>query len=130
MGSAPSGCRCHSESNGKRWARWCPEERRPCRAAVTAVGLAIGAGVVLALACSLRASSRFAPSPTALGIAFIAPANYSVTFCIGGLLVGLVHYLRSSEAEQLAPSAGAGAIAGESLVGLITVLLTASGLIR
>src|SRR6266851_4441638 len=98
--------------------------------AVTAVGLAMGAGVVLALASSLRASSRFAPSPTALGIAFIAPANYSVTFCIGGLLVGLVHYLKASEAEQLAPSAGAGAIAGESLVGLITVLLTASGLIR
>jgi uncharacterized oligopeptide transporter (OPT) family protein len=98
--------------------------------AVTAVGLAIGAGVVLALASSVRASSRFAPSPTALGIAFIAPANYSVTFCIGGLLVGLAHYLKAGEAEQLAPSAGAGAIAGESLVGLIAVLLTASGLIR
>jgi uncharacterized oligopeptide transporter (OPT) family protein len=98
--------------------------------AVTAIGLAIFAGVVLAVASSVRVSSRFAPSPTALGIAFIAPANYSVTFCIGGLLVGLARYLKASEAEQLAPSAGAGAIAGESVVGLITVLLSASGLIR
>lgn len=93
--------------------------------------VAIGAtvGVVLALAerfAPTRAKT-FVPSPSALGIAMVLPASMTATFCLGALLA---HWLRvgSKTLKPLLIPMSAGAIAGESLMGILLALLTAVGI--
>ena len=64
-----------------------------------------------------------------MGIGFVVPAYYAVTLCLGSLLAALVARLRPSS-SQTVQSAGAGAIVGESLMGVLIAALLALGLMR
>jgi putative OPT family oligopeptide transporter len=93
--------------------------------------LAAGLGVLVGLGLSVVARgrlARFLPSAAAMGIAFLVPAYFSVTLCLGALLaVGLRRaWPTSAPAMQ---SAAAGAIAGESLMSVLIALLIWLGLL-
>lgn len=94
-------------------------------------GLAAGVGFAVGVLLSLAARGRLArvlPSPVALGIGFIVPAAYAVTLCAGALLVALAQRFRPQATARHAPALGAGAIAGESLIGVLVAALVALGL--
>jgi putative OPT family oligopeptide transporter len=96
-------------------------------------GSAACAGLVVSIGFALvrkRRIGRFLPSEMLLGIGFIAPANYGIAACVGAILVVLARKWRPSAVDELAPSTAAGAIAGESVIGVVIALLTAIGLLK
>lgn len=72
-----------------------------------------------------RRGHRFVPSPTALGAAFLLPASMSASICVGALLFACLHWRRPAFAKTHGPTLAAGAIAGESLVGLALAAIAA-----
>jgi uncharacterized oligopeptide transporter (OPT) family protein len=94
--------------------------------ALPAAGGALLAGAALEW---LGRRVRWLPSPSALGTGFLAPAFYGATICAGALAGAAWRRLHARSAEALAPSAGAGAIAGESLAGVIISALIAAGVV-
>ncbi|WP_257454883.1 OPT/YSL family transporter [Archangium lipolyticum] len=95
------------------------------RSSTLATGVAFALGVALSAAARGRLA-RLLPSAAAMGLGFLLPVSYVVTLCLGTLLAALVGWLRPSTAQTV-QSAAAGAIVGESLVG---VLVSALSLMR
>ncbi|MCY1074237.1 OPT/YSL family transporter [Archangium lansingense] len=93
-----------------------------------ATGLAFLAGVLLSVGARGRLA-RLLPSAAAMGIGFVVPPYYAVTLCLGALLAAIVGRLRPS-ATQTVQSAGAGAIIGESLLGVFIAALLGLGLLQ
>jgi uncharacterized oligopeptide transporter (OPT) family protein len=87
---------------------------------VPAIAIAAVVGVVLAIVAA-KAPERvrkYAPSASALGLAFTLPANQSLSMFIGGLLAIVVARRFPAWRERFWMVVCAGAIAGESLVGV------------
>lgn len=100
----------------------------PAHAADAAwIGFAVGAGLTLVSRGKLE---RFVPSAVAMGMGFLMPAHYAVTIAFGALLFTIARRVRPEGAVQHAPALGAGAIAGESLMGLTIGALVAFGVIQ
>lgn len=94
----------------------------PPHAGVAAlVGFAVGVALTLAARGRL---ARWVPSPVAMGIGFIVPAAYAVTLCLGALL-SLVRWGKSEATARQAAAVGAGAIAGESIMGVLVAAVLA-----
>ncbi|WP_224364972.1 OPT/YSL family transporter [Hyalangium versicolor] len=91
------------------------------------IGFCVGAGLTLLARGRLE---RFVPSAVAMGMGFLMPAHYSVTIATGALLVAIARRVRPDGATQHASALGAGAIAGESLMGLAIAALLALGFIQ
>jgi putative OPT family oligopeptide transporter len=91
-----------------------------------AVAIAFPIGILLALLSRTR-FSQFLPIPAAVGIAFIAPAEYSLTMCLGSLLFELLRRARPRWTEDYAPTFAGGLIAGESLIGIFIAMLIGLG---
>jgi len=89
-------------------------------AAVPAMAIGAGAGLVLALAQHLAPPrwSRWVPSASAVGLAFVLPAWNSLSMFIGALLAYVIGRLSPSWAERFLIAAAAGLVAGESLAGV------------
>jgi uncharacterized oligopeptide transporter (OPT) family protein len=85
-------------------------------------------GVALTLIGPTRAA-RFLPSAVSLGIAFLIPASLSGAIFIGSMAFAILRALRPQWTEQHVPSLAAGAIAGESLTGVVIAALIASGIL-
>lgn len=95
-----------------------------------ASAIAFAVGVALTLwRQRLGARGRFLPSSLALGIGFILGVNMAVTVALGALVMVLARKLRPTQTEAYAPSLAAGAIAGESLVGVLIALLIFFGIL-
>ena len=95
--------------------------------AALAGGLGVLVGLVLSVVARGRVA-RFLPSAAAMGIAFLVPAFFSVTLCLGALLaVGLRRVWPGS--APVMQSAATGAIAGESLMSVLIALLIWLGLL-
>ncbi|XXF79026.1 OPT/YSL family transporter [Myxococcaceae bacterium GXIMD 01537] len=95
--------------------------------------LAAGVGAVVGAVLTLAARGRWArwlPSPVAMGIGFIVPAAYGVTLCLGALAVAGARRVWPEATGRQAPGLGAGAIAGESLLGVFIAALLALGVMR
>ncbi len=95
-------------------------------------GLAAAVGFAVAVALSLAGRGRLArwlPSPVALSIGFIVPAAYAVTLCAGAMAVVVARRFWPEASARHAPALGAGAIAGESLIGVLVALLLALGVL-
>ncbi len=94
---------------------------------------ALGLGVGVALSLLGRAAGpklgRFVPSPAAMGIAMIMPANLSVAALSGALAVSVIRRLRPSVDEASVMSLAAGGIAGESVMGVVIAILVATGIL-
>ncbi|WP_426757006.1 OPT/YSL family transporter [Myxococcus sp. Y35] len=95
--------------------------------AALAACVAAGVGALLTLASRGRAA-RWLPLPVALGIGFILPAYYAVTLCVGALGLAVARWRWPAAAERNVSTLAAGAIAGESLAGVLIAALLALGL--
>lgn len=82
------------------------------------------AALVLGAALEL-ASRRFraVPSAAALGMGFLAPAQYAVAICAGSLAGAAWRRLRPGSAGALLAPVAAGAIAGEAIAGAISAAI-------
>jgi uncharacterized oligopeptide transporter (OPT) family protein len=89
-----------------------------------------GAGAVAGAVCAVlerrRPSWWMVPSPAALGVALLVPAVTSFSAALGAVL-WLVARRAIQRADEVGPAISAGAIAGESLVGLLVAVLLALG---
>ncbi len=95
-------------------------------------GLAALIGLVAGAVFELAARSgrgRFLPSPVVVGVAFVLPAANSATIAFGSLLGAVIARGRPERGPWNA-ALGAGAIAGESIFGLLLAALTLSGVLK
>jgi len=86
----------------------------------------IGAAVGFALGCvlTLKPIAKYAPSPVAMGLAFMLPPSLSFTIAIGGLAYWCIARVSKRYADEESFALASGLIAGEALAGLaIAVLL-------
>ncbi len=98
------------------------------RGAVAAVTVALAAGALLEALQRTRAA-KLLPIPVALGLGALLPPSASAAMALGAVAVWLVVRKKPARADDLA-AAGAGAIAGESVVGTLIALLVAAGVLR
>ncbi len=92
-----------------------------------AAAIAFVAGIALAVAGSTRWLA-WAPSPVALGMAFILPPYLSLTIAIGGLALWLVERRHRAWASTHGIAFVSGLIAGEALAGLAIAALIIAGI--
>lgn len=97
--------------------------------AAEAAMLGFAVGVVLTLAARGRLE-RVLPSAVAMGIGFIMPAHNAIAIASTAVLTEVVRRVRPSWVEKHAMAVGAGAIAGESVMGMAIGALVALGLIQ
>jgi len=99
--------------------------------AATVTAMAVGAivGCALALAEKLlpARTAAFAPSATAMGLAFVIPASISFALFAGALIAAALTRLAPSWSSRLLIVIAAGLVAGESLAG---VFLAAADMLR
>ncbi|HMI85064.1 MAG TPA: OPT family oligopeptide transporter [Polyangiaceae bacterium] len=91
-----------------------------------ATAIAFTAGVVLTLLGTTRLA-RYLPSAVPLGIAFLIPAPLGGAIFLGSMAFAILRALRPQWTDKHLPSLAAGAIAGESLTGIVIAALLASG---
>jgi uncharacterized oligopeptide transporter (OPT) family protein len=84
-------------------------------------------GVVLSSA-GKRRIARFLPSPVAVGIALITPVTMSATILVGAIGMALARRRWPRIASGDDHALAAGALAGESLMGVLLAVLTSAGL--
>ncbi|MCP3104491.1 OPT/YSL family transporter, partial [Myxococcus sp. K15C18031901] len=89
----------------------------PAHAAL-AGGVAALVGAGLTLAARGRAA-RWLPSPVAMGIGFILPAYFAVTLCLGAVVAAVARWRAPEATDRNVPALAAGAIAAESLGGVL-----------
>jgi uncharacterized oligopeptide transporter (OPT) family protein len=92
----------------------------------TAIAFAVGIALTLMGRTSV---AKFLPSAIPLGIAFLIPAPLGGAIFLGGMAFGVLRYLRPQWTGHYVPSLAAGAIAGESLMGIVIAALLAAGLL-
>ncbi|NVJ02371.1 OPT/YSL family transporter [Myxococcus sp. AM009] len=95
--------------------------------AALAACVAVGVGALLT-GVSRGQAARWLPLPVALGIGFILPAYYAVTLCLGALGLAAARWRWPLAADRDTSTLAAGAIAGESLAGVLIAALMAFGL--
>lgn len=83
-----------------------------------AVAAALGITLAIAEAKAPRHVKRWLPSPSALGLGFVVPANQSFSMLLGGVAALLVARRFPAWHERFWVVVCAGIIAGESLVGV------------
>jgi OPT family oligopeptide transporter len=88
--------------------------------ALPAMAVAAVLGVLLAIAerASSQRTRRFIPSPSALGIAVVIPAWYSVSVFLGGLGAVVLARFASRWSSRFLIVLASGVVAGESLAGV------------
>jgi putative OPT family oligopeptide transporter len=97
--------------------------------AVAAITIAAPLGFALALAEHLLPPrlARFLPSAPALGLAFVIPAWNSISLFLGAAIAALVKGTSPLIGERFILPVAAGLVAGESLMGIITIALHVLG---
>jgi putative OPT family oligopeptide transporter len=96
--------------------------------ALRAVVAALAIGIVLAVAEETRIR-RFALPAVAVGIGALVPFEYSLTIACGAALIAVGGHFWPRLRSESAGVAGAGLIAGDSLVGVAVALLRSFGLL-
>lgn len=89
------------------------------------VGAAIA--LVLGIVLSARPIARYAPSPVAMGMAFILAPYLSFTIALGGLVSWLVARRWRTFAGEGGIALASGAIAGEAIAGLLIAVFIVLG---
>ncbi|NJM35198.1 MAG: OPT family oligopeptide transporter, partial [Rhodomicrobium sp.] len=70
---------------------------------------------------------RFLPSPGAIGLSFVIPAWNSISLFTGALAAALIMRLFPDWAEKKLVVLAAGLIVGESIMGVLGVIISAAG---
>lgn len=89
--------------------------------------LAAGVGLVLGVVLALRPIAKYAPSPVAMGMAFILPPYLSLTIALGGFAYWIVARQSKTFADESGIPLAAGLIAGEAIAGLAIAALIVAG---
>jgi OPT family oligopeptide transporter len=99
----------------------------PASRVAVVVGLAVGAALALAERFAPRRWQRFVPSAAGLGIAMVMPGSSSLTMFAGALGAEILRRRRPEFAGRTLVPLAAGAIAGESILGVTMALVKAAG---
>ncbi|HZI08770.1 MAG TPA: OPT family oligopeptide transporter [Myxococcus sp.] len=91
--------------------------------------IAAGVGALMTLGMRGRVAA-WLPLPMAMGIGFLLPAFYSVSICLGAVAVAVARRFRPEGTQKNVHTLGAGAIAGESITGVLIAALIALGLMQ
>ena len=103
--------------------------------------IAFGVGAVFTVASRHKTLQRFAPSATAVGIGLLSPASLSVCAGIGAIAAVLIrrHLMKSRSSTNVGTpvddidgflgALAAGALAGESILGVVVAILAATGIL-
>jgi uncharacterized oligopeptide transporter (OPT) family protein len=90
----------------------------------TCIGIGVAAGIALTLLeRALPKAKRWLPSPTGVGLGFILPFYYPLAMFLGAAIADLAKRLRPEAAERYTVPIASGAIAGESIMGVIVAAL-------
>ncbi len=91
--------------------------------AVWAIAIAAPIGFALALAEFLLPAryAKLVPSAPAIGLAFVIPAWNSISLFVGAVIAAVVLKSRPRLAERYTLPVAAGLVAGESLMGIVTI---------
>ncbi|WP_454063819.1 OPT family oligopeptide transporter [Candidatus Nitrospira salsa] len=92
-------------------------------AAMTIAGF-VGIGMVLLAQGVSSRVSRWIPSASTMGLAFVIPAWNSLSLFLGALLGVLLMKFAKTWTERFLMALAAGLVAGESLAGVTSILLT------
>jgi hypothetical protein len=92
-----------------------------CKRAI-AVSAIVGALLAVAEKLPPRVR-RWFPSPTGVGLGFTMPFQYPFSMCLGAVLGALWMRRRPAQAESYLTPAASGIIAGESIVGVVVVVI-------
>ena len=79
------------------------------------------AGMLLAILEKVlsKDARKWVPSPASIGLAFVVPAFYSISFFLGGMIALVVTRLAPAWSARFLIVLAAGLIAGESLTGMV-----------
>lgn len=88
-----------------------------------AVGASIGALLAVAEELSPRHIKKWLPSATGLGIALVIDANDSLAMLVGALIAWAIQRRNRDLAERYIVSVSSGVVAGESLMGIVVIVL-------
>lgn len=83
--------------------------------------------LVLGIVLSLRPIARYAPSPVAMGMAFILPPYLTLTMAVGGFAYWLLARRSKRAADEDGVALASGLIGGEAIAGLIIAALIVLG---
>ncbi|MFP2933790.1 OPT/YSL family transporter [Pyxidicoccus sp. 3LG] len=89
--------------------------------------MAAAVGALLTLAAR-GPVAKWLPLPFAMGIGFILPPFYAVSICLGAVGVALARRRWPEATDRNLSTLGTGAIAGESVTGVLIAALLALGL--
>lgn len=91
-----------------------------------AIGVGLALGITLAILEKLAPARlrRFLPSAAGLGIAMVVPGSNAISMFVGALIAELLRRYRPKAAENYVVPIASGFIAGESIVGILVVVLT------
>jgi uncharacterized oligopeptide transporter (OPT) family protein len=91
--------------------------------AAIAAGAALGALLAVAEELAPRNAKKYLPSATGLGIAFVIDANDSLAMLVGALIAWAIQKKNRDWADNYIVSVSSGVVAGESLMGIVVIVL-------
>jgi len=92
-------------------------------------GCLVGVALVLLGDYAPKKLKPFIPSATGIGLAMVIPFYNSLSMFIGAVLAMMIEHRSPAFAEKYIIPVASGIIAGESIMGIVVALLTATGII-
>jgi len=93
------------------------------------VGVAVGVALPL-LELALPRHRKYLPSAMGVGLAMVIPAFNSISMFLGAVVAALYARAKPKDAELFTVPVASGIIAGESILGVVIILLGAVGLFQ
>lgn len=91
------------------------------------IGLALGVALALAERFAPKRAKPFVPSPSGLGLSMVIPGSNAIAMFAGGLGAEIFRRVRPALAARAIVPIASGFIAGESLMGVLIVVLKVTG---
>jgi uncharacterized oligopeptide transporter (OPT) family protein len=88
-----------------------------------AAGLALGVALSLAERFAPKQLKPYVPSPSAIGLSMVVPGSNAIAIFAGGLIAEILRRRRPAFAASFTVPVASGFIAGESLMGVLVIVL-------
>jgi len=105
------------------------DKLHPTSRVAIAIGLALGTALALVERFAPKKLKPFVPSASGLGIAMVVPGRNGLAMFLGGLLAEIARRRWPKQADTHVVPVASGFIAGESLMGVLTTVLKAAGVL-
>ncbi|HNW34134.1 MAG TPA: OPT family oligopeptide transporter [Candidatus Ozemobacteraceae bacterium] len=93
------------------------------------IGCLVGIALVLLSEYAPKKLKPFIPSATGIGLAMVIPFYNSLSMFMGAALAMMIEHRSQTFADKYIIPVASGVIAGESIMGIVVALLTATGVI-